>query len=262
LLSLSPFATPTAEAADRVILFGGGSNPPEEATRLLVDWASTPRLNVLVITWATEEPDKYTATLASRLAPHVPKTQDLASTLVAAPSAAEMATDRGREEFLRLLENASAVFLSGGDQNRFMKTLLMNVSPQNRISMATIRNRILERYHNGLVIVGTSAGAAAASSRMITGDQAVPVSEGLGLVDYATIDTHFFKRMRQQRLATLMERNPAIPFGLGIDEDGAVSIVDGQLRVLGEKGVLLIDRNTARNGRILYPGESRRLQPR
>ena len=59
------------------------------------------------------------------------------------------------------VKNAKLIFITGGDQERFMKVVLHT----------PLYNVIHEAYENGSTISGTSAGAAVMSKYMVTGNQ-------------------------------------------------------------------------------------------
>lgn len=65
--------------------------------------------------------------------------------------------------WLDSLKNAKLIFITGGDQNRFMG-IVLNTPVHKAIKYA---------YANGSTIAGTSAGAAVMSKKMITGNEIV-----------------------------------------------------------------------------------------
>jgi len=151
------------------------------------------------------------------------------------------------------LENAALIYISGGDQLRFMKTVLET----------PIFTAIHKAYQNGSVIAGTSAGAAVMSSRMITGNELrypdyhetfrhiesenIEFDKGLGLLAEAVIDQHFLIRSRHNRLLTAVIENPEIP-GIGIDESTAILVKGNQAEVVGESQVLVFrNKKNSRN---------------
>jgi cyanophycinase len=141
------------------------------------------------------------------------------------------------KELLKMLERSTATLLTGGDQLR----------ATSMIAGTRFGERLKERYeHEGYLVAGTSAGAAAMSSTMIIrgiGDtvrrEAVELAPGLGFLRNVTVDTHFDRGGRVHRLMTVLAQNPAT-LGLGIDEDTAVEITaNRRLTVLG-KGVVMV----------------------
>jgi cyanophycinase len=148
---------------------------------------------------------------------------------------------RGNDDALvQRLEQATAVFFTGGDQLQLTSTMAGT-----RFGEA-IRTCLQTR---GLAVAGTSAGAAAMSSTMIVGGPSdgsvrrsdVDLAPGLGYWREALIDTHFNQRGRVSRLLTLLAENPQI-LGIGLDENTAVSTTPGRgFHVLGTGVVTVFD---------------------
>jgi len=154
----------------------------------------------------------------------------------------EDAIDAGPET-LDVLEYATGLFLTGGNQLRITSAL----------GGTAIAEAIQRRHRAGMVVAGTSAGAAVLSEYMISmGDSGgtprrrlVQMGKGLGLAPHLVIDQHFRRRDRLGRLLTALSYNPA-PLGIGIDEDTAAIIEDGTLRVLGSGAVTVVDASGMR----------------
>ncbi len=148
------------------------------------------------------------------------------------------------------LKNASLIYISGGDQNRFME--IVNGTP--------IYDAIHDAYKNGALIAGTSAGAAVMSEKMITGNEYkhseytgnfrtieannIEIEKGLGLIENAIIDQHFVWRMRMNRLISACLENPE-ETGIGIDESTAILIENNKATVYGESQVVVLRHKTA-----------------
>ena len=161
-----------------------------------------------------------------------------------------------REEALdpanvKILDGATGVWFSGGDQSRQTAALLDT----------PLHRRLLELYDEGCLIGGTSAGAAVMSKVMITGDEKraggqegtweailadnVIHARGFGFVRDVVIDQHFVTRRRHNRLISLVLENPAL-VGVGIEESTAVLVrPDGRYEVLGEGQVVVYDARRA-----------------
>lgn len=144
-----------------------------------------------------------------------------------------------RDEALDLLEYATGLFLTGGSQLKFSSAL----------GGTQIAQAIRQRHQAGMVVAGTSAGAALLSEHMIAlGDSGgtprrrlVHMSKGLGLAPSLVIDQHFRRRDRLGRLLTALSYNPGL-LGVGIDEDTAALIdAGGTLTVLGAGSVTMVD---------------------
>ena len=152
------------------------------------------------------------------------------------------------------LRNARLIYISGGDQSRFMSVVL------NTPIMVAVQ----EAYKNGSVISGTSAGAAVMSKKMITGNQKkhpesdagfmtieadnIEITEGLGLLKDVIIDQHFIRRQRLNRLVAASIENPE-ELCIGIDESTAIIVKRKNVRVTGDGQVISI-RNTGASRRV------------
>src|SRR5215467_6928667 len=102
------------------------------------------------------------------------------------------------------LDDATGVFLSGGDQSR-LRTLVGS----------KLAEQLRERLADGLVVAGTSAGATALGRTMILGGDGAEVSTaavrtgpGLGLMPRMLIDMHFGERGRLPRLLSAVALDP------------------------------------------------------
>jgi cyanophycinase len=148
--------------------------------------------------------------------------------------------DCRRKDWLQSLEEASGVFLTGGNQLRLSTTLGGTAVAD----LLRRRNRSEELH-----VAGTSAGAAFMSEHMIAfgaegptprGDM-VTLVPGLGLTRLAIIDQHFTQRDRLGRLLTALAYNPR-PIGIGLDEDTAAFLApDGTLEVEGTGSITVVD---------------------
>jgi cyanophycinase len=111
---------------------------------------------------------------------------------------------------------------------------------------------IRERHRAGVVVGGTSAGAAVMSAVMITGEadlQSVSAgktvtADGLGLWPDAIVDQHFLRRQRVNRLIAAVLDHPLL-VGVGIDEATAVVVRGPRIDVLGRSAVVVIDARPA-----------------
>ena len=143
-----------------------------------------------------------------------------------------------------LLEYATGLFITGGSQLKLSSAL----------GGTEIAETIRRRHAAGMVVAGTSAGAALLSEHMIALGESgatprrrlVHLAKGLGLAPDLIIDQHFRRRDRLGRLLTALSYNPA-PLGVGIDEDTAAIISgDGELSVLGAGAVMVVDASQMR----------------
>jgi cyanophycinase len=138
-----------------------------------------------------------------------------------------------------LLEYATGLFITGGSQLRLSSAL----------GGTPVETTIRARHAAGMVVAGTSAGAAYLSQHMIAiGDSGatprrrlVHLAPGLGLAPELVIDQHFRRRDRLGRLLTALSYHPGL-LGVGVDEDTA-AVLDGSgvLQVLGVGAVTVVD---------------------
>lgn len=147
--------------------------------------------------------------------------------------------DAYRQDNISIVENASLIFFTGGDQLRI--TSILGGTPM----YAAVK----KKYEDGCVFVGTSAGASVMSDTMVTTGEddespkkwALNMAPGLGLIKGVIIDQHFAQRGRIGRLLVGVAENPQC-LGIGIDEDTAIVVSrDGTLRVVGSSAVYIVD---------------------
>jgi len=133
-------------------------------------------------------------------------------------------------KFCEPLGEATAVWFSGGSQQRIADAYLGTA----------VEKAIHECLHRGVVIGGTSAGAAIQTRTMIAGGRNVPeLSKGLDLLPNAIVDQHFLWRNRLPRLIEAVRQNPNL-VGIGIDE-GTALVVEGEKQtVAGESYVMTV----------------------
>lgn len=228
LLCLS--ASFAASAADlHLLLVGGGERPPAAMTRF-VQWAGGADSKVLLVTWATEDAAESYANLVSDITPAHP------GSFLWAKEPPKTAA--AKAEFLTTLSQATAVFFSGGDQNRIFDVL----------QDQEILRALQARYHAGIPFAGTSAGTAIMSQIAIAGSdpvvidgKVVPTRPGLGLLTKVIVDQHFLRRSRENRLFGLI-LDHSDDLGLGVDQDTSIAIENNRYgEVIGSGDVMLVD---------------------
>jgi cyanophycinase len=216
----------------RLLLIGGNEDMDERDMRILprlVELAGGSKSSILVCAAASAEPERSLEAFRKDLE-KLGVGEVLRSPL---NSRAEAESD----ELIDMLERCTAVLLTGGDQLR--ATSMM--------AGTRFGDRLKERHQReGLLIAGTSAGAAAMSSTMIIrgiGDtvrrDAVELAPGLGLLRDITVDTHFDRGGRVHRLMTVLAQNPAT-VGIGIDEDTAIEITPNRKLTVWGKGIVMV----------------------
>lgn len=142
-------------------------------------------------------------------------------------------------ERIRVLQECSLVFFTGGDQLRLVVTL----------GGTPIVQTIRRMNAAGVPVAGTSAGAAAVCQHMIgrgrsgqvAGRHMVNLAAGLGLTNRIVVDQHFSQRHRMGRLFSAVSLNPFL-IGVGIDEDTAACLdARNRLTVWGKGSVTIVD---------------------
>lgn len=146
--------------------------------------------------------------------------------------------DANDPKALEAIEQATGVFFTGGNQARITECL-----KDTELDAALHR-----RFSQGLIIGGTSAGAAMMPDMMIVeGDsetnprmEVVHMDRGMGFLPDVVIDQHFAQRGRLGRLLSAVAQQPVV-VGFGIDENTAIAVNGNDIEVIGEGAVTVID---------------------
>lgn len=155
-----------------------------------------------------------------------------------------------RQATLQRLEQASAVFFTGGDQERIVEFWLDTPALQ------VLRQRFYSDQN--FIIAGTSAGASVVSSCMIVAGYGarsltkggMHTAPGFGLLPRLIVDQHFAERGRFNRLAHAVLQHPA-SLGLGLAEETGVIIRAGrEAEVFGDGVVMVVDGSQLRNDNL------------
>jgi cyanophycinase len=155
--------------------------------------------------------------------------------------------DADSATYLEAIEKATGVFFTGGDQARI--TSILKGTP--------IDEAIHRRYAEGIVVGGTSAGAAMMPDVMIIeGDsetnprvEVVEMGPGMGFLPGVVIDQHFLQRGRLGRLISALAQQPAV-LAFGIDENTAIAVSDSKFEVIGEGAVTVVDESEITHSNI------------
>lgn len=231
----------SAFGQQRLLVIGGGERPPE-ALKKFIEWSGGEKARLLVITWATTQPDASFASFSKGLSEYKIASVEPSPT---APLDAEK-----RSKFVSLVKNATGVYFTGGDQNRIMDVL----KDEELLTM------LREKYAAGTPFGGTSAGAAVMSDPMMTGEAdlkildgtKVGVRTGLGFVPEVMFDQHFLLRQRHNRLFGFIMQNPKY-LGIGIDEGMAVMIENNRdLTTVGPTQVMFIDAKGRKGAMLVH----------
>ncbi|QSJ14261.1 cyanophycinase [Nostoc sp. UHCC 0702] len=154
----------------------------------------------------------------------------------------ESREDASSSTALEAIAKATGVFFTGGDQARITSIL----------KDTEIDTAIHQRFAEGAVIAGTSAGAAVMPDKMIVeGDsetnpriEIVEMGPGMGFLPGVVIDQHFSQRGRLGRLISALILEPVV-LGFGIDENTAMVVTDDQIEIIGQGCVTVVDESEA-----------------
>lgn len=225
----------TQNEQGKLFIIGGGKRPDHLLNRMIDESGLRDNGYAIILPMASEEPDTAIFYGKKQLTDlgilkvegiHFPNAEDIAENLIDS------------------LKHASLIYISGGDQNRFMQIA----------GDTAIGEAIWYAYKHGAAIAGTSAGAAVMSEKMITGNELrypeysatfrniesenIELGTGLGLVTSAIIDQHFVKRSRHNRLISAVIEHPDL-LGIGIDEATAILVKGDEAEVIGDSQVLV-----------------------
>jgi cyanophycinase len=219
-------------APKRLLAIGGNEDRENECEILkrFVEMAGGAKSEILLMTIATkvvEETAKEYRRAFRRLGARHMKVFDISTR-----------EDTTSKRGFGLLESATGIFFSGGDQLDI--TSLLGGTKMLEV--------IQERHCDGCVIAGTSAGASMMSSSMLISGKPeesprfgnVEIGPGLDFIKAAIIDTHFSQRGRCGRLMTAVAHYPQ-DIGIGIDEDTAILVNGTEFTVLGSGSVIIVD---------------------
>ena len=244
---LASAVSPVRGQTGQLFAIGGGKRPPAVMQAFIREAAKAGQGRILVLPMASSEPGEVGRRQAGEI-------RALASDM-----GLQITVDvlnLSRREALntascRWLRDAAGIFISGGSQSRFMDV----------VHGTPFETALRQRFRDGAVIAGTSAGAAVQSKIMITGEERFPLDgdhpysvlragnvvtrPGLGLIPDVIIDQHFVVRRRFNRLLSLVLENPRY-LGVGIDESTAIWIrPDRTFEVLGDRYAVVLDASRA-----------------
>lgn len=241
-----PSGAPNAGGGHLVIV--GGGPIPDLIDRRFLQLAGGTNARIVVLPMASASGAESGAARAA------------AFKKLGAASAVSMQLERkdvGADSVARIVGQATGIWFPGGDQNRLTAA----------ISGTAVIDSIRSRYRNGAVVGGTSAGAAVMSDPMISGDERRPggtrppadssdnwltidrddviLVPGFGLLPNVTVDQHFLRRKRHNRLISVVLERPNI-VGIGIDESTALVVSpSGPWEVIGASQAVIYDARKA-----------------
>ncbi|HEY0083666.1 MAG TPA: cyanophycinase [Pyrinomonadaceae bacterium] len=221
-----------SEARGKLVVIGGAEDKEGDCVILkeFVRLAKGNKAHVVVMTVATDHPQEVGAEYKK-----VFKRLGVADVKVVDVSSRE---DTESTKAMSAIEEATGIFFTGGDQLHI--PALLGGTEMDRI--------IKERVGKGLVLGGTSAGAAMMSNSMMLGGESetnprfgsVEIGPGMDFLMGTLIDTHFSQRGRHGRLLTATAHYPQ-DMGIGIDEDTALVVKGNEFEVMGSGAVTVID---------------------
>lgn len=221
------------KVSGNLLIIGGAEDKKKECLILkkFIELAGGTKAVLAVLTTATQEPEavgREYRKIFNRLGAGEVRVLDIAT------------RDRADDpESSSIIEGATGIFFTGGDQLRITST----------IGGTRVNQALSDAYRSGVVIAGTSAGASVMSGTMIVGGSGdvapkmntLNMAPGMGLLEEVVIDQHFAQRGRLGRLLAAVAHNPYI-LGIGIDEDTAVIVnPEARLEVIGSQTVTIID---------------------
>jgi cyanophycinase len=211
----------------------GGAEEREGDCEILREFARLAggaRARLVIISVASDAPEEIAAIYAStfrRLGLRAVRALDIAGR-----------ADANADAAVKAIRDATGVFFTGGNQLRITRLL----------GGTRLDTALHARREEGLVLAGTSAGAAMMSSVMIVGSAPtmtlragmVELGSGLGFLPGVLIDQHFEQRGRLRRLLAAIAQHPH-ELGLGIDENTAAVVEGHALEVFGAGSVTVVD---------------------
>lgn len=205
-----------------LVICGGGEMPADVRARF-IELAGGAKARFVVIPTASASAE--TDPSESWLKPW--KTAGVESATIFHTRSRDKAND---PEFVRTLDTADAVWISGGDQSKLTEAYLDTL----------VEKKLEQLLARGGVIGGTSAGAACMTRVMITGGrETASLGRGFDFFPGSVVDQHFLRRNRLGRLIGVVHSQPELT-GVGIDESTAAVVRNGKLEVVGRSFVLVI----------------------
>lgn len=234
----------------KLFIIGGGSRSDAMVDRIIKEAGLRDGGYAVILPMSSEEPDS---------AVYYTREDFLGRGMTRIYGLHFLKDEKPSQQKLDSIRNAKLVYISGGDQVRFMEV----------VRGTEIEKAIHEAYMKGSVIGGTSAGAAVMSMIMITGNELkhpdysetfknieeanIETKKGLGLLETVIIDQHFVKRSRYNRLISAIIEFPTMQ-GIGIDESTAILVNGKDAEVVGESQVIIFENakhsKVVRNGKL------------
>jgi cyanophycinase len=244
LVILSCFAYSSCQKVkkdNKLFIIGGGAISPAMIDKMILESKLNEGGYGVILPMSSEEPD-------SAIVEHKPGFVERGcSNIYSLQFKKGEAFSQAKIDSIR---NAKLIFISGGDQSRFMDI----------IAGTSIAETIHQAVENGSLLCGTSAGASLMSKTMVTGNELkypdgsgnfitmeasnVELINGLGMLEKVVIDQHFIKRKRLNRLVSICMENPG-KVCVGIDEATAIFVHGNNAIVYGKNQVVVLRNKKA-----------------
>jgi len=224
----------TKQAQGNLFIIGGGDRSDALIKQLVTTANLKPKDYIIVLPMASEVPDTGFKYISAQL-------KKQTSAIIRNFNFSKY--DVNDKKWIDSLAGAKLIYILGGDQSKFMNTVLNT----------PVYGAIHKAFSSGATIAGTSAGAAVMSRYMITGkqlldnvyketfnklwDKNIEFSEGMGLLQNTIIDQHFLKRNRYNRLISALSAHPDFVC-IGIDESTAIIVHGNKATVVGDSQVI------------------------
>ena len=231
----APLSAQSVKEKGKLVIIGGGSRPSAMVDRIIKESGLDKRGYGIILPMSSVEPDSAVYYARKQFV------EKGINTIYGLDFAKDEVLNKAKVDSIK---NAKLVYISGGDQNRFMDI----------VAGTDIEEAIHESFNQGHVIAGTSAGAAVMSKLMITGTELkhpdyastfrnieadnIEIKTGLGMLTTVIIDQHFVKRSRYNRLISAVIEHPEVT-GIGIDEATALLVTGDTAEVIGDSQVIV-----------------------
>ena len=219
-----------------LFIIGGGDRSPGLIQSLILIAKLDKKDCIVILPMSSAEPDSSYFYIKADLRPAIPNV--IANLNFTKDNVNDI-------KWLNSLKHAKLIFITGGDQSRFMNVVLHT----------PVVEAIHYAYKSGATIAGMCAGAAVMSKQMLTGKQLsadssnatfkiiqannVELTEGLGMLESVIIDQHFIVRSRYNRLISVLAMFPPYTC-IGIDEATAIIVQGKKITVAGESQVVVL----------------------
>jgi cyanophycinase len=216
----------------KLLLIGGyeDKNTSEPTLRQFISLAGSGEARIRIMTCASTKPekagDKYKKVFEDL------GVQDVDVVM----------TEDGRKsndpKILKSLRDATGIFFIGGEPARITDA----------IADTPIHALLHEKFSDGCILAGSSAGALVMTDHVIEDgesehhptERSVEFGKGLGLLPNVLLDVHFAERGRTGQLLAALAKHPEA-IALGLDEDTALLVDNGNCEVLGSGNVYVFD---------------------